>query len=118
MSLIKKLQLKKQRRKLRTRRSIKNVALLPRIAVFRSAKHIYAQIIDDANRVTMVSSSTCELTDLVGDKTSKAHAVGLALAHKAKEKGIAQAVFDRGSFLYHGRVKSLAEGLREGGLEI
>ena len=92
--------------------------MLPRVTVFRSLNHVYAQLIDDANAHTIVSCSSLELKDLTGDKKAVARSVGLALAEKIQGKGISAAVFDRGEFLYHGRVKALAEGLREGGLKI
>ncbi|EKE05167.1 MAG: 50S ribosomal protein L18P [uncultured bacterium] len=91
---------------------------MPRVSVFRSLKYIYAQVIDDINSTTLVSCSSLELKNLKGDKKAIANAVGKELAKRAQEKGITTAVFDRGSFLYHGRVKALAEGLREGGLNI
>ena len=100
------------------RASIRACSTLPRISVHRTLKQIYAQIIDDSARITMVSFSSLELKNVSGDKTAIAHAVGKELAQRAKDKGIASAVFDRGSFLYHGRVKALADGLREGGLTI
>jgi large subunit ribosomal protein L18 len=89
----------------------------PRVSVFRSLNHIYAQIIDDNQQKTVVSCSSLELK-VKGDKSEVAHAVGRELASRALEKGITTAVYDRGPFLYHGRVKALAEGLREGGLQI
>lgn len=91
---------------------------LPRVSVFRSLKNIYAQLIDDAQQKTLASWSTLECKDLKGDKKSVAHAIGLKLAEKAKKTGITTVVFDRGIYLYHGRVKALAEGLREGGIKI
>jgi large subunit ribosomal protein L18 len=90
----------------------------PRVSVFRSLRHIYAQIIDDAAGVTLASCSSLDLENLSGDKKAIAQAIGLELAKRAKGKGVTAAIFDRGGFLYHGRVKALAEGLREGGLEI
>jgi large subunit ribosomal protein L18 len=118
VSVIRKNKLRKERRAFRTRQQSKSVRSLPRVSIFRSAQHIYAQIIDDAKQETLVSCSSLELNELAGDKKSRAHAVGLALADRAKAKGIKEAFFDRGSFLYHGRVESLANGLREGGLKI
>jgi large subunit ribosomal protein L18 len=88
------------------------------VSVFRSARHIYGQIIDDATGNTLASCSTLEVKNIEGDKKTIAHQIGLELARRAQEKGISKVAFDRGSFLYHGRVKALAEGLREGGLEI
>jgi large subunit ribosomal protein L18 len=105
------------RRALRIRKKIKASDSL-RVSVFRSAKHIYAQIIDDAQRKTLVSCSSLELKNITGEKTNIAHAVGKELAARALKSGVTSGVLDRGSFLYHGRVKALAEGLREGGLQI
>lgn len=109
---------RRQRRTLRVRSHIKSTAARPRVSVFRSLNHIYAQIIDDGAGVTLASSSSTQLQDVKGDKKTVAHAVGKELATRAQEKGITAAVFDRGVRLYHGRVKALAEGLREGGLTI
>jgi large subunit ribosomal protein L18 len=118
VSVLRKIQQRKNRRAVRVRASIRACSTLPRISVHRTLKQIYAQIIDDSARITMVSFSSLELKNVSGDKTAIAHAVGKELAQRAKDKGIASAVFDRGSFLYHGRVKALADGLREGGLTI
>ena len=118
MSVLRKIQQRKNRRAVRVRASIRACSTLPRISVHRTLKQIYAQIIDDSARKTMVSFSSLELKNVSGDKKAIAHAVGKELAQRAKDKGIASAVFDRGSFLYHGRVKALADGLREGGLTI
>ncbi len=106
------------RRHRRVRGKITGTAERPRLNVFRSLRHIYAQIIDDAAGVTLVSASTMD-KDFEGNGGNKdaAHNVGLALAKKAAEKGITQVRFDRGGFVYHGRVKELAEGAREGGLK-
>lgn len=90
----------------------------PRVSVFRSAQHIYAQIIDDAQGKTLVQCSTLALKDAAGDKKAQATAVGTELAKRALQAGIKKVSFDRGEFLYHGRVRALAEGLRAGGLEI
>ena len=88
----------------------------PRLAVFRSARHIYAQVIDDTKGVTLCCASTLD-TKCEGNKTEVANQVGQAVAKKALEAGIKQVVFDRGGNIYHGRIKALAEGAREGGLE-
>jgi len=110
---------RKNRRACRVRKHLKQGGFTrPRVSVFRSLRHIYAQVIDDAAGVTLVSCSSLDLENLSGDKKAVAQAIGLELARRAKDKGITTAIFDRGSFLYHGRVKALAEGLREGGLEI
>lgn len=91
-----------------------------RLSVFRSSKHIYAQIIDDEGGVTLTSASSMEETAREGRKTgagvSAAKAVGKLIAQRAQEKGIKNVVFDRGSYLYHGRIKALADAAREGGL--
>jgi len=91
--------------------------LRPRLSVFRSSKHIYAQIIDDLEGKTLLSCSSMVLEAVKGDKKTVAAAVGKKLAALAQSKGIKQVAFDRGSFLYHGRVKALAEAAREAGLE-
>lgn len=117
MSLRKKIAKRKIRRKLRVAKGLK-ASDLPRVSVFRSAKHIYGQVIDDANQKTLASSSTIKIKELKGDKKVIAHQIGQELAKKALEKGVKEVVFDRGSFLYHGRVKAFADGLREGGLKI
>ena len=88
----------------------------PRLAVFRSAKHIYAQIIDDVKGVTLVSASTLNV-NAEGTQTDAAKAVGEAVAKKALDAGITKVVFDRGGNIYHGRIKALAEGAREAGLD-
>ena len=106
------------RRKLRTRRRLKRPVKTDRLrlSVFRSSKHIYAQIIDDEQGTTVAEANSRSL-DASGDKVEQAQAVGKALAERAKEVGAVRVVFDRGSYRYHGRVKALAEGAREGGLE-
>jgi large subunit ribosomal protein L18 len=105
------------RRILRVRAKVKRYGMPPRVSVFRSLKHMYAQIIDDMNQKTVVSCSSLEMDDLKGDKTAVAHAIGLELAKRAKAKGLDAVVFDRGRFKFHGRVKALADGLREGALK-
>ncbi len=102
----------------RIRGKIKGTAARPRLAIFRSNKEMYAQLIDDDNGVTLVAASTRD-KDFArnGNKTEQSKAVGTAIAKKAVEKGLSSVVFDRGGFLYHGRVKALAEGAREGGLQ-
>ncbi|GAA5337454.1 50S ribosomal protein L18 [Thermus antranikianii] len=104
-----------ERRKFRVRNRIKRSGRL-RLSVFRSLKHIYAQIIDDEKGHTLVAESSLALK-LKGNKTEVARQVGRALAEKAKALGITKVAFDRGPYKYHGRVKALAEGAREGGLE-
>ncbi len=118
MSLIRKNKQRTERRKLRTRKHLSDNLSLPRISVFRSAKHFYGQLIDDKSGVTLASCSTLELDKLKGDKKEQAKAIGKELAKRSLEKGVKAAKFDRGNFIYHGRVKNFAEGLREGGLNI
>lgn len=96
------------------RKQIRGTSKRPRLAVFRSKKHIYAQIIDDSLHKTLVSSSDVKLS---GTKKEKAYNVGMKLAQKASRKKITKVIFDRGGFLYHGRVEELAKGAREGELE-
>src|SRR4051794_9091071 len=103
------------RRAQRVRTRLK-IGELPRVSVFRSLKQIYAQLIDDKQHRTIASCSSLELKSVKGDKKAVAQAVGKELAQRALKNGIEAALFDRGSFLYHGRVAALAEGLREGGL--
>lgn len=118
MSVERKIKQRTQRRTLRIRKNLINAQDLPRVAVFRSLKHIYAQIIDDAAHKTLVSCSSLDLNNLKGDKKSIAHQVGAVLADRAKKAGISEVIFDRGCYLYHGRVQSLADGLREGGIKV
>ena len=105
----------------RVRQKIMGTTSRPRLSVFRSLNHIYAQIIDDSTSRTLVSASTVDSqvrskTDGIA-KTKKAEVVGTLIAQKALDKGIKQVVFDRGGYRYHGRVKALAEGARKAGLE-
>jgi len=109
------------RREARVRRAIKAVANgKPRLSVFRSSKQIYAQIIDDENGVTLVAASSLEKDQRGALKTGAtveaASVIGKLIAQRAAEKGIKDVVFDRGGYIYHGRVKALADGAREGGL--
>ncbi|MDD6483865.1 MAG: 50S ribosomal protein L18 [Clostridiales bacterium] len=106
------------RRHARVRKNISGTAQRPRLNVFRSAKHIYAQVIDDTKGVTLVSASSMDKGFSVsGANIEGAKAVGKAVAEKALAAGIKTVVFDRGGYVYHGRVAALAEGAREGGLE-
>lgn len=116
MSLQRKRSLRRERREQRLRTKIRSVSTAPRLSVFRSSKHFYAQIIDDAAGATLVSCSTAVLTDIKGNKKDRAKTVGAQIAQLAQQKGIAKVAFDRGRFLYHGRVKAFADGAREGGL--
>jgi len=107
---------KKERRQRRTRLKIRNTSFLPRLSVFRSSRYISAQIIDDRKGETLVGVSEKMLKGKKGTKTERAYALGKYLAQKAGEKKIKKVAFDRGSYAYHGRVKALAEGARQGGL--
>ena len=105
-------------RHLRVRAKISGTAARPRLSVYRSSKNISAQIIDDVAGVTLVAASTVEksFTEYGGNKDA-AKAIGKLIAERAIEKGITEVVFDRGGYVYHGRVQELAEGAREGGLK-
>ena len=106
------------KRHYRVRNKISGTTERPRLNVFRSAKHIYAQIIDDVNGVTLAAASTTEQSfENYGGNKEAAKEVGKLVAQRAMEKGITCVVFDRSGYLYHGRVKELAEGAREGGLQ-
>ncbi|MGE5143710.1 MAG: 50S ribosomal protein L18 [Acidobacteriota bacterium] len=111
---------RRARRHLRVRKRVRGTAARPRLVVFRSSKHIYAQVVDDDKGVTLVGAAdTSEGIQVEGSgKTAKSHALGRLIAAKAKEKGIAKVVFDRGGYQYHGRVKAVADGARKGGLEL
>jgi large subunit ribosomal protein L18 len=100
----------------RARYTLSGTAARPRLNVFRSNKAIYCQIIDDIAQVTLVSASSLELKDIKGSNVEGAKAVGTLIGKKALEKGISSVVFDRGGYIYHGRVKALAEAAREAGL--
>jgi len=110
-----------QRRKARIRRALAANSGRPRLSVFRSSEQIYAQVIDDSKGVTLASASSLEKAmreELkTGANVEAAKKIGLALAERAKAAGVTEVVFDRGGYLYHGRVKALAEGAREGGLD-
>ncbi|HKN63463.1 MAG TPA: 50S ribosomal protein L18 [Gaiellaceae bacterium] len=106
------------RRHRRVRAKVYGTAERPRLVVFRSNRGIEAQLVDDSAGKTLASASHLALAkSFKGDKTAQAEAVGKALAAAAKKAGLARCVFDRGGYLYHGRVKALADGAREGGLE-
>ncbi len=112
----------RQRRRQRIRKRVYGTAERPRLAVFRSNRHIYVQVVDDDQGVTITSACSLspeireQLSGLKGKK-AVAEAVGRLVAQRVKARGITRVAFDRGGFLYHGRVKALAEGAREGGLE-
>lgn len=110
---------RRQIRRYRIRNRVSGSTVRPRLSVFRSSIHIYAQIIDDTTGVTLAQASSRDdiksLTEGAG-KVGKSMAVGKLLAQRAKEKGVSAVAFDRGGYLYHGRVKALADGARAGGL--
>lgn len=110
---------KRDKRHRRVRERVKGSTERPRLVVFRSLRHIYGQIIDDSEGKTLVAASSLVLKpeSKNGSKTEVAREVGKFLAQRAREKGIETVVFDRGGYKYHGRVKALAEGAREGGLK-
>ena len=111
--------LRRQRIKYTIRKKVAGTSERPRLSVFRSNTEIYAQLIDDVNGTTLASASSKQ-KDVVAQKTNKTEKsklVGLAIAKRATELGLLTCVFDRGGYLYHGRVKSVAEGAREGGLK-
>lgn len=111
--------LKRLKRRRRIRAKVKGDHKTPRLSVFRSNKHIYAQIIDDVKANTLVQASDSELKKVIKDKVTKkelAQRVGELIASKALKIGIKKVVFDRGGYKYHGRVRNLAEGARKGGL--
>ena len=109
------------RRAARVRKKVAGTASRPRIAAFRSNKHIFAQLIDDEAGITLASASSIKMEtpsiEGMDGKVAKAKAVGLALAKLAGEKGVKEVVFDRAGFEYHGRIAALADGVREGGLQ-
>jgi large subunit ribosomal protein L18 len=110
----------RQRRHRRIRVKLTGTSSRPRLNVFRSLQHIYAQVIDDTSGTTLAAASTNEpdlRKDASGTKSERAQVVGRTIAERAKEKGINAVVFDRGGYIYHGRVKALADAAREAGLE-
>ncbi|MEX0988887.1 MAG: 50S ribosomal protein L18 [Actinomycetota bacterium] len=106
-----------ERRHRRVRKKVSGTATRPRLAVFRSNRHIYAQLVDDVAATTVAQASDTEVKRTTG-KTELAKGVGTLIAQRAKQQGIEQAVFDRGGRLYHGRVAAVADGAREEGLQI
>ena len=111
----------RERRKARVRKKVFGTAELPRLSVFRSAKHIYAQVVDDLSGKTLASASTMAKglrDELDGKKVDRAKVVGQKIADLCKEKEISKVVFDRNGFRFHGRVKAVAEGARESGLKL
>ena len=114
------IKVRRERRKNRVRKKITGTPERPRLSVFRSSKHIYAQLIDDVSGATVAAASSCgkdgKKPATYGGNVKAAKVVGKKLAEAAKEKGITKAAFDRGYYRYHGRVKALADAAREGGL--
>ena len=108
---------KRLRNKARVRKKIFGTAEVPRLNVFRSSQHIYAQIIDDIKQMTIYSCSSLDIKGEKGLPRDKAKKVGQILGKKALDKKLSKVVFDRGGFIYHGRIKALAEGAREAGLK-
>ena len=106
----------REKRHLRVRKKVFGTTERPRLSVYRSEKNIYAQIIDDVNAVTVVAASSLDKTIEKGSNKEAAKLVGELVAKRAIEKGITEVVFDRGGFLYHGRIQALADGAREAGL--
>jgi large subunit ribosomal protein L18 len=108
------------RRHLRVRKKVTGSASRPRLVVNRSARHMFAQIVDDKLGHTLAMASTLDssIRNITGDKTAKARKVGELLAERAAQSGISAVVFDRGGYRYHGRVAALADGAREGGLQL
>ena len=105
----------RERRHLRVRRRLSGTGERPRLVVYRSLKHIYAQLVDDTAQRTLMTVSSSEID--AGKKSEKSLEVGKRIAARAKEAGIARVVFDRAGYKYHGRVKAVADGARQGGLE-
>ncbi len=108
---------RRARIRLRIRKKLSGTSERPRLSVYRSNSHIYAQLIDDLAGHTLASASTFAMGDVAGKPVEASKRVGQALAERAKEAGILSVVFDRNGYKYHGRVKALAEGAREGGLQ-
>jgi large subunit ribosomal protein L18 len=109
----------RQRIHTRIRRKVRGTTERPRLAIFRSVAHIYAQVIDDAKGITIVAASSSEKgSTATGGNVAAAIEIGKRVAERAKEKGVTRVVFDRGGYLYHGRVKALADAAREAGLEL
>lgn len=105
------------RRHKRVRRNLSGTSSRPRLNVFRSNTHIYAQVIDDSQGHTLVAANSLQIEAGSGDKTDAARRVGSLVASRAQEAGITSVVFDRGGYVYHGRVKALADAARKGGLK-
>jgi large subunit ribosomal protein L18 len=100
------------------REKVRGSAARPRLAVFRSLTHIYAQLVDDDAGTTLAAASSLDAKDAKGKRTELAKNVGTLLGDRAKQKGVTEVVFDRGGYRYHGRVKALAEGIRAAGVKV
>ncbi len=107
----------RQKKKARIRRKLSGDAERPRLCIFRSTKHIYAQVIDDVTGKTLVAASTLDIDGAKNANKDTATAIGKEIAKRAQQKNIKAVVFDRNGYLYHGRVKALADGAREAGLQ-
>ena len=106
------------RRKARVRRKLHGSAERPRLTVFRSARHIYAQVVDDDRGITIASASTLDKSSVEGNKTEAATHVGSLIAERCKAAGVSKVVFDRNGFKYHGRVRAIADAARDNGLAL
>ncbi len=106
------------RRHARVREKVRGSAVRPRLAVFRSLTHIYAQLVDDDAGTTLAAASSLDTKDAKGKRTELAKSVGTLLGDRAKQKGVTEVVFDRGGYRYHGRVKALAVGVRAAGVKV
>ena len=106
------------RRHARVREKVRGSAARPRLAVFRSLTHIYAQLVDDDAGKTLAAASSLDTKDAKGKRTELAKNVGTLLGDRAKQKGVTEVVFDRGGYRYHGRVKALADGVRAAGVKV
>jgi large subunit ribosomal protein L18 len=108
----------RRRRHERVREKVRGSAARPRLAVYRSLTHIYAQLVDDDAGKTLAAASSLDAKDAKGKKTEIAKNVGAMLGDRAKQKGVTEVVFDRGGYRYHGRVKALADGVRAAGVKV
>ncbi|MFO0809411.1 MAG: 50S ribosomal protein L18 [Gemmataceae bacterium] len=118
MKAQKRLAVTRQRKRFRVRKKVQGTAARPRLSVFRSSKHIYAQMIDDESGKTLAAASSLAKGASYGGNVAAAKAVGAKLAEAAKAAGVTAAAFDRGHYRYHGRIKALAEAVREGGIQV
>ena len=108
----------RDKRHYRLRRYLRGSSARPRLAVFRSLGHIYAQLVDDDAGKTLAAASSLDTKDAKGKRTELAKSVGTLLGDRAKQKGVTEVVFDRGGYRYHGRVKALADGVRAAGVKV